>query len=108
MFIIYRILNKLNGKKYVGMTSRPVTTRFKEHCRNTHRRISNAIQAYGTNNFICSEIAHADTFSLALFLEKENIIKENSLQPYGYNKMCCGRDAQFLFLKNSGRQYDLF
>ena len=108
MFIVYKILNKLNGKKYVGMTSRSISIRFKEHCRNTHRRISNAIQAYGASNFICSEIAHADTYSLALFLEKENIIKENALQPYGYNTACSGTDAQFLFIKNSGRQYDLF
>lgn len=108
MFIIYKILNKLNGRKYIGMTSRPVSVRFKEHCRNTHRRISNAIQAYGASNFVYSEIAHADTHALALFLEKENIIKENALQPAGYNTMCGGTDAQFLFLKNSGKQYDLF
>lgn len=108
MYIIYKILNIFNGKKYVGMTSRAVTTRFKEHCRNTHRRLSNAIQAYGVGNFICSEIANTDNYSVALFLEKENIIKENTLQPYGYNTMCSGADAQFLFLKNSGRQYVLF
>ncbi|MBO5810452.1 MAG: GIY-YIG nuclease family protein [Bacteroidales bacterium] len=108
MYIIYKILNTFNGKKYIGMTSRNVATRFREHCRNTHRRISNAIQAYGVNNFICSEIAQTDKYSVALYLEKENIIKENALQPYGYNTLCNGTDAQFLFVKNSGRQYDLF
>ena len=108
MFKIYKIQNKCNGKKYIGMTSRSIYKRFQEHCRNTHRRISNAIKAYGKNNFVCSEIAHTDKYSVALFLEKENIIKENTLQPYGYNTMCGGQDAQFLFLKNSGKQYDLF
>lgn len=108
MYIIYKILNTFNGKSYIGMTSRSLSKRFKEHCRNTHRRVSNAIQAYGVNNFVCSEIAHTDKYSVALFLEKENIIKNNTLRPFGYNTMCGGEDAQFLFLKNSGRQYDLF
>lgn len=52
---IYLITNKLNGKKYVGKTSRGYKKRFYEHCNGvefgTYSYISNAIRKYGKENF---------------------------------------------------------
>ena len=90
------------------MTSRSVSRRFKEHCYAKDRYISQIIHTKGSNNFVCSEIASTDKFEEAAFLEKENIIKQNTLAPYGYNKRCDGIGVNFLITKYSGVQNELF
>jgi group I intron endonuclease len=53
--LIYLVINKINGKKYVGQTSQELYKRRKRHQRPfSHRRPSylyNAIQKYGVENF---------------------------------------------------------
>jgi len=48
--IIYCITNKLNSKRYVGLTTRSVTERFKEH-EIADSYIGRAIRKYGIENF---------------------------------------------------------
>lgn len=52
---IYCITNKINDKKYVGYTSRPIEERIAEHflpsSRKTGFAIHKAIEKYGKNNF---------------------------------------------------------
>ncbi len=51
---IYKIVNILNSKVYIGKTSRDLETRFKQHINNTSNcksAICAAIQKYGKENF---------------------------------------------------------
>ena len=57
MAFIYVITNDLNGKQYVGKTSRSIEERFKEHIRdkdyrkNEKRPLYNAMNKYGIEHF---------------------------------------------------------
>ena len=48
---IYLITNQINGKKYVGQTSRTLARRFWEHANNLKYAIGQAMQKYGIENF---------------------------------------------------------
>lgn len=52
---IYRIVNKINGKEYVGKTEKPdVLLRWKRHladCSRHNTKLYNAIKKYGSENF---------------------------------------------------------
>ena len=53
MYTIYKLTNKINGKTYIGYTTKTVEQRFNAHCRSpadTH--LCRAIKKYGANNFI--------------------------------------------------------
>lgn len=90
------------------MTSRSVSQRFKEHCYAKDRYISKMIHIKGSDNFSCTEIASANKYEIASFLEKENIIKQNTMFPFGYNKRCDGDAVNFLITKYAGKQNELF
>ena len=82
MIGIYKITNKINGKKYVGQSNN-INRRFSEHCLRSEIPIDIAIQKYGKENFIfevleeCSldELNSKETY----WIEKENAFKD------GYN-----------------------
>lgn len=83
--LIYKITNKINGKSYIGQTTRNVKLRVCEHkCKKT--LIGEAMLKYGENNF-CIEYLDA-----CLTLEELNerevywIQKLDTIQPKGYNK----------------------
>lgn len=61
--IIYKIVNKLNGKIYIGQTIQPLLKRWNEHCvkSNGCRFLKNAIQLYGKENFTIEQIDTAET-----------------------------------------------
>lgn len=49
---IYRILNKITGKSYIGQTTGLAINRFKDHARNNKNTyIGNIINKYGKHNF---------------------------------------------------------
>ena len=56
MAYIYQIINKVNGKIYVGKTNFSIEKRFKEHChdafqpRNESRPLYAAMRKYGVEN----------------------------------------------------------
>ena len=86
---IYKIINTVNGKAYIGQTYRDVETRvFKEHLRghsSNCRGLSNAVKKHGANNFTY-EILHDGIIPEFLDdLEREAIEKFNTVSPYGYN-----------------------
>lgn len=62
MAYIYKIINKVNDKIYVGKTEFSIEKRFKEHCtdafkaRNEKRPLYAAMQKYGVENFEISLI----------------------------------------------------
>lgn len=57
---IYMIVNKINNKKYIGLTSKSIQRRWNEHLReaskNTHRYLYHAINKYGSENFEIIEL----------------------------------------------------
>lgn len=85
---IYKITNLINGKCYIGQTSRSIEQRWKDHKRNSGRlsfALSLALQKYGRENFIIEEIFSAFDQNSLDFHEKLFIIQFNSLAPNGYN-----------------------
>ena len=51
IYKIYKITNKINGKIYIGYTSKTLKQRFKAHCKTTYSLIGRAIHKYGRKNF---------------------------------------------------------
>lgn len=89
---IYKITNKINSKCYVGLTTRNIETRFKEHLEEgvnlapeDNSLLHKAIHKYGANSFEIELIDTADS--------KEELSKKelhwtrllNSMLPNGYN-----------------------
>jgi group I intron endonuclease len=88
---IYCIENKLNGKKYVGLTKGKLERRYKSHkdiCRSNKAKkyhIHKAMALYGIQNFICYELDVATTYKELCEKEKEWIKKLNT-KIDGYNE----------------------
>lgn len=82
---VYKIINKVNGKVYVGQTVRGVKNRFNEHARQPNSYIGRSIRKYGKGNF---ELKIIDTsYNIDELNEKEVYwIKQLDTQkPKGYN-----------------------
>jgi len=65
--VIYKITNTVNGKVYIGQTTRPLQERFKRHLieakNNTlpDNYFHRAIRKYGADNFVVEQIDSANT-----------------------------------------------
>lgn len=91
-YIVYCIENKINGKKYIGQTTRKLLLRINSHYNSakTKKRqcvfIQNAIKKYGKENFIITILDSSATSQLELNkLENFYIRSNNTLFPNGYN-----------------------
>lgn len=80
---IYCIENKINHKKYIGLTTRSIEERFSEHCK-ADTVIGEAIRKYGVDNFICYEVDKAQSKSELSELEVHYIHHFGTLKD-GYN-----------------------
>ena len=65
---IYKIINKINNKVYIGQSIRPIEQRFQRHINDainntldTH--LARAIRKYGKDNFSIELIDTANSFS---------------------------------------------
>lgn len=81
---IYKIINNINGKVYIGQSTNP-EKRFKEHC--YRKKLDNslidiAIQEYGKENFSLEIIGYFEDYNQK---EKDYIREFNSKTPNGYN-----------------------
>ena len=56
MYCIYKITNDINNQVYIGLTTRSIEQRWKEHIRHKSSSIDNAIQKYGIAHFSVEEI----------------------------------------------------
>lgn len=99
MYRIYKIVNKINGKIYIGLTSKSVYDRWCRHlmdCKFKKRkkvRLYNAIMKYGEKNFIIEEIYLCKNKNIAYEKEKYYIKLYNSYdENIGYN-MTIGGDG---------------
>jgi len=101
---IYKIKNKINQKSYIGQAvshryninkyyPHGMEKRFKQHICEANPKtvtkyhcnaLNNAIRKYGVENFDL-ELIRICNMEEANCIETEEIIKNNSLVPYGYN-----------------------
>lgn len=83
-FYLYKIVNSVNDKVYIGMTSTP-ELRFKQHVRkeSTCTKLRNAIQCHGKENFRM-EVLCIGSESYIIDLEYKAILAYNSIDT-GYN-----------------------
>lgn len=82
---IYIIYNKINEKRYVGVTCNGVLNRFKQHCR-SRQPIGIDIRKYGQDNFLIETVASATDRREAGRIEKSwiNALK-TKVSENGYN-----------------------
>lgn len=75
MGAIYSINNKVNDKRYIGQTIRPIGVRWSEHLRDIHNlqrndnKLYRAMNKYGVQNFYIEVLE--DNISNSLLKEKE-------------------------------------
>ena len=94
----YLIQNILNGKGYIGITTRSVGRRWYEHRfvpNSCGKLLSKAIQKYGEKSFEITVLASAiDNVENLKEIEKQLIIQHNTIVPSGYN-LTMGGDGVF-------------
>lgn len=85
--IIYKIENKIDGKIYIGKTTRNLDIRIEEHfnCRKDDSYLHKAIRKYGKDNFIISTIEEVNDIKTLNDREKFWINYFNCKSPKGYN-----------------------
>jgi group I intron endonuclease len=74
-FIVYQITNTVNGKRYIGYTSKSLNSRWQEHCYSSNRsecHFHNAIAKYGKEHF-----------------KKEILYKENTIKGAKETEILC-------------------
>ena len=96
--IIYLIRNKINGKGYVGKTIRAFEERWNEHCYHSGKTqaVDYAIRKYGVDAFEHCILAETDRLEELNRLEIEEIKKQGTLAPEGYN-LTPGGDGGYSF-----------
>jgi len=105
MYIIYKLSNNIDGKIYIGQTSRSLKIRFNEHCLSNSgcHKVQSAIKKYGRENFKIELITITGTQSVADYWEIYFIDKYQTLsREYGYNIRDGGSVGKF---NNKGRKH---
>lgn len=93
MVEIYKVTNKVNGKLYIGQTSRGVKKRKSAHIRNSFNinapdyncAFHKAIRKYSPENFIWEVLLVCDTVEEANRIEMLLIAEYNTCHGTGYN-----------------------
>lgn len=95
MGYIYKIVNKINGKCYIGQTYNSLEERWRHHKGNSSkcRYLKKAFNKYGIENFEMKLICICFDEDLNKF-EYQYIISCNSLVPNGYNLRQGGNNAK--------------
>lgn len=99
IYEVYKIVNKLNNKVYIGATSQSCTKRFKQHIwksnEGSNYALHKAIREFGELNFEVESIEYVDSVEKLKEREKYWVIQYRSKNPeYGYNSDC-GGDIMF-------------
>lgn len=96
---VYKITNKVNNKVYIGITSKGISARWKEHLYSAEHgcpfKLHNAIRKYGRENFSVELLDFCNSWEELEEKEKFYISEYKSLQDeFGYN-MTEGGDGTF-------------
>lgn len=110
MSYIYKITNQINGKIYIGKTSKTIDERFKEHIKkaklHTNRYLYDAMNHYGYHNFSIEKVEECEN-DLLNEREKYWISHYNSFDKnFGYN-MTTGGEGGDTWSKNSNKELTL-
>ena len=98
MYKIYKYVNSVNGKVYIGQTSKTLEERAQQNGRNyiESKRFYGAIKKYGWDSFIPSIIDYAETIEEANAKEIQYISLYKSTDPeFGYN-ISLGGDCKIM------------
>lgn len=81
---VYKITNKVNNKAYIGITSKGLSARWKEHLYSAEHdcpfKLHRAIRKYGKENFSVELIDFANSWEELTKKEQQYISEYNSLQ----------------------------
>ena len=115
---VYKITNIINQKVYIGITSRTIEERFKEHKYRMNERIDlhlySSMKKHGVENFKVELLESCDTLESLFTQERFWISKTNSNNPlFGYNNTNGGEgfervetdDQKILELYKENRSY---
>jgi group I intron endonuclease len=88
--IVYKITNKINGKVYIGQSTRELQQRWSSHCcdaktRRANNKLHNAIKKYGPEAFEIEVLEKAETQEALDILEQKYIELYQSMGSKGYN-----------------------
>ena len=105
-YIVYCHTNKINGKKYIGITCQTVNERWGRHGEKyKSRKFGNAIRKYGWENFTHEILFTGLSANKAKEIEKELIEKYNTFGKNGYNSTKGGDGvAGFKFSEKSRKK----
>lgn len=106
---IYKFLNKLNNKIYIGQSVNPEKRKL-EHIygrKTNNTYFDKALKKYGIENFDFEIIDQANSQREIDIKEREYITKYNSLKPNGYNILKGGREQQGAWNNKEIIEYDL-
>lgn len=90
--VVYAATNSVNGKQYVGITTRSLAARVcdhKSHSKKNKEKFYKAIRKHGFDNFVWSVIDSANC-ETALRIKEMQHIKRLDSQKNGYNSGCGG------------------
>jgi group I intron endonuclease len=99
---IYYIKNKINGKEYIGLTTRALEKRWKQHIQESKRPrswewntpLGNAIKKYGEDSFEIFILENCKTEKELKEKEKFFIKERNSLSSQGGYNLTKGGDGR--------------
>lgn len=87
--IVYLLTNSVNGKRYVGQTTKTLDHRFRGHCKSAYRKrqmpISRAVAKHGPENFSREVLFEAFDVAALNSAEISLIAEMGCLFPQGYN-----------------------
>lgn len=111
----YLVTNTVNGKQYVGITTKTVAQRWRKHVGDRTRdcgcrALSRALRRYGPEAFTVEHVASARTLEDLKEVERELIQQHGTLAPKGYNLTSGGdggwrpaEEVREMFRKNAER-----
>jgi group I intron endonuclease len=104
---LYLMTNTVNGKQYVGITTRTLEVRFHEHCfvalRGRKTLIAAAIRKYGSDAFRIELLAEALDYTTLQQMERAAIAQQGTFRPHGYNLTLGGEGTLGRLLSEEAR-----